>query len=135
MTMNTNDHMSDAKRANGPFDVTRKIPLQFVAAEQLQEAARKLRAIEGVIDAQVDEEGTIRVSYTASRTGLRDIEVFLDKSGIARTGGLWSKLKLAWYRFLDENAKANAGSGGGACCNRPPPVPHGRDTGKARPHE
>jgi hypothetical protein len=135
MTMNTNDHISDAKRANGPFDVNRKIPLEAVAAEQLQEVMRQLRAMEPVFDAEVASQGQLRIAYDASRIGLRDIEMLLDKSGIARSGGLWSKLKLAWYRFLDENAKANAGSGGGACCNRPPPVPHGRDTGKARPHE
>jgi hypothetical protein len=135
MTMNTNDHISDAKQANGLFDVNRKIPLEAVAAEQLQEVMRQLRAMEPVFDAEVASQGQLRIAHDASRIGLRDIEMLLDKSGIARSGGLWSKLKLAWYRFLDENAKANAGSGGGACCNRPPPVPHGRDTGKARPHE
>lgn len=112
--------MTDRKQANGSFDVSRTIPLAPVGAERLQEAMIQLRAIEPVIDAQVDQRGQLHVSYDASSVGMQDIEMILDQAGIARAGTLWWKLKSGWYRFVDENAKSNARSGDGACCNRPP---------------
>lgn len=119
--------MNDTRPAHGAFDVERRIPLAAVAMGQLQEAVRQLRAMEPVNDAQVDKRGRLRIAYDASRIGLREIEEMLDESGIARATGFWPKLRLAWYRYLDENARANARSGSGACCNRPPPAPHHQD--------
>jgi hypothetical protein len=119
--------MNDTRPAHGAFDVERRIPLGAVAVASLQEAVQQLRAMESVSDAQVDKQGRLRVAYDASRIGMREIEEMLDHLGIALAGGFWSRQKLAWYRFLDENAKANAHAGSGACCNRPPPVPHHRD--------
>ncbi|MBZ0105461.1 MAG: hypothetical protein K8H84_07490 [Sulfuricella denitrificans] len=112
--------MTDKRQTRGAFDVNRKIALAPVATERLQEAARQLRAIEPVIDAQINRRGQLHISYDASSVGMRDIEAILDKSGIVRAESFWWKLKLAWYRFVDENAKSNARSVGGACCNRPP---------------
>ncbi len=115
----------------GPFDVSRKIPLAPVVAEKLQEAVRQLAALNPLIDVRVDRRGQLRVSYDSSHVGMHDIEALLDKAGIARPPGAWWRLKSAWYRFLDQNAHANAHSQGGACCNRPPSAP-GRsgDAGK-----
>lgn len=122
-----------AKTGKGPFDVTRKILLAPAAAEKLKDAAQQLMAVEPIIDARVDQRGRLRISYDASCVGIRDIEALLDKAGIARASGAWWWLKSVWYRFLDENAKSNARSEGGACCNRPPSVPGGSsDAGKVR---
>lgn len=121
------------KPSKGPFDVTRKISLAPAPTEKLQDAVRRLTSIEPIIDTHVDRHGQLRISYDASRVGIRDIEAMLDKAGIACTSGFWWRLKSAWYRFLDENAKSNARSGGGACCNRPPSVSGGSsDTRKVR---
>jgi hypothetical protein len=125
--------LKKAKADKGPFDVTRKIQLAPAATEKLQDAVQQLTAIETIIDAHVDRHGQLRISYDASSAGIRDIEVLLDKAGVARASGFWWRLKSAWYRFLDENAKSNARSGSGACCNRPPSAPHGSgDTRKVR---
>lgn len=119
------------KHSKGPFDVTRKISLVPTAAEKLQDAVQQLTAIELIIDAHVDRHGQLRISYDASSVGIRDIEALLDKLDIARKSDIWWRLKSAWYRFLDENAKSNARSGGGACCNRPPSAHGGgNDAGK-----
>jgi hypothetical protein len=125
--------MTDKKQTNRAFDVSRKIPLAPVAAERVQDVVCQLRAIEPVIDAQVDQRGQLHISYDASCIGVDDIEALLDKSGIARAEGFWWKLKLGWYRFVDENTKSNAHSGGGACCNHPPSEYRGSsDAGKIR---
>jgi hypothetical protein len=71
--------------------------------------------------------GQLLVSYDSSLVGIRDIEALLDRAGIARASGFGWRLKSAWYRFLDENTRANAHSRGGACCNRPPSAYGARD--------
>lgn len=112
--------MTDGKQANDSFDVSRTIPLAPVDTGRLQEAMTRLRAIEPVIDVQVDQRGRLHVLYDASSISMQDIEAILEKSGIVRAENFWWKLKSGWYRFVDENAKSNASSGEGACCNRPP---------------
>jgi len=111
----------------GPFDVTRRIPLAPAAAETLQNAVRQLNAVDSILDARIDRHGKLRISYDSTSVGIRDIEAWLDSAGVARASGTGWRLKSAWYRFLDENARANARSRGGACCNRPPSAHGPRD--------
>ena len=119
------------KADKGPFDVSRKIPLAPVATEKLQDAVRQLTALDPILDAHIDRRGHLRISYAVSHIDIRDIETLLDKAGIARASASWWRLKSAWYRFLDGNARANAHSQGGACCNRPPAASgSSRDAGK-----
>lgn len=114
-----------------PFDVSRKIPLVPFAAEKLQDAVRQLTALDPILDAHIDRRGHLRISYAVSHIDIRDIETLLDKAGIARASASWWRLKSAWYHFLDGNARANAHSQGGACCNRSPAASgSSRDAGK-----
>ncbi|OYW37108.1 MAG: hypothetical protein B7Z35_10815 [Hydrogenophilales bacterium 12-61-10] len=109
-----------AKNSKGPFDVDRSIPLLPVAADILEEATRKVSALEPVVDAYADRRGHLQIRYDASSIGIRDIERLLDESGVGRLSNAWWRLKLAWYRFVDDNARSSVHSTGGACCNRPP---------------
>lgn len=118
--------MNEQKPAHGAFDVVRKIPLAAAAVEPQQEVLHRLRAMEPIRDATVDKRGRLCIVYDTSRIGMHEIEALLDDAGIARAGGFWARQKLAWYRFLDNNARENSRRGDGACCNRPPAVPHGR---------
>lgn len=111
---------SQEKESKGPFDVDRTIPVLPVAADTLEEAIRKVTALEPVIDAHADPRGQLRIRYDASSIGIRDIERLLDESGVRRPSNAWWRFKSAWYRFLDDNARTNAHSSGGACCNRAP---------------
>ena len=120
-----NNGMNEKKQNKGPFDVRRNILLAPAPAEKLQEMLHRLRAIEPVIDSSLDQHGHLSISYDASRIGMHDIETMLDETGIARSSSLWWKVKSDWYRYLDENAKSNARSEGGACCNHPPAVQGG----------
>lgn len=106
----------------GSFDVTRKIPLANSAREKWADAARQLLVIEPIHEAKIDQHGQLRIRYDASCIGIRDIEKLLDELEIARTSGVWWRMKLGWYGYVDENARINAYSSGGACCNRPPSV-------------
>ncbi len=104
----------------GPFDVVRILPLRPVATDMLDSAIRKLSAFEPVLDVHINRRGRLRICYDASIVGLRDIERLLDESGVGCASSAWWRFKSALYRFLDRNARSNALSGGGACCNRPP---------------
>lgn len=108
------------KMSKGAFEVNRTIPLLPVATGKLEATVRKIRAIEPVINAQVDRRGRLRVRYDASIIGIRDIERLLDENEIGRSSSSWCRFKSAYYRFLDGNARSNALSKGGACCNRTP---------------
>lgn len=115
------------KADKGPFAATRKIPLAPAAAETLQAAVRQLAAADSILDARIDRHGQLRIAYDTSSIGIRDIEAWLERAGIARAAGAGWRMKSAWYRFLDDNARANARSRGGACCNRPPSAHGTRD--------
>ena len=107
-------------KGNGPFDVARKITLASTPIEKLQEVIRQLKAIDSIIDAKACQQNKLHIAYDNSRIGIHDIETVLDTAGVVRASGYWCHLKSMWYGYLDENAKSNAHSGGGACCNRPP---------------
>lgn len=115
----------------GPFDVTRRIPLAPGKDAALDEVVRGLAALEPVREARLEGSSRLRVRYDASCLSIGDVLAFLDEAGVPRREGFGWRMKSAWYGFLDGNARSNALSTGGACCNRPPSV-HGGDTGKAR---
>ena len=108
------------KASKGPFVVTRNIPLLPAAAARREEVIRQLQAMSPVLDVRINRRGRLLIRYDASCVGIPDIERILDKAGIGRPDSYWWRLKSAWYRFLDDNARSNAKSRGGACCSRPP---------------
>lgn len=128
--------MSNIKRTKGPFDASRRIAVASGSPEQLHQAIQRLRAMAPVIDVELDRQNRLHVVYDASRLGMREIESLLGNSGITPGNGFWMSLKQGWYRFLDDNARENARTGSGACCNRPPPVPSAHHhSGKNHPDD
>lgn len=111
---------ANMKVSKGPFDVDRTIPLLPAAPERIEKAIHKISVLEPVTDVHIDRRGQLRIRYDASVVGIRDIERLLDESGVGRPSNVGWRFKLAWYRFLDGNARSNALSKGGACCSRPP---------------
>lgn len=118
--MNDADRCSE--RASTAFEVRRTIPLASATAGDMRNVLRQLGGLEGIKLTSFDE-GTrqLKISYDAARIGLADIRDLLREAGVREPSSLMWRLKAAWYGFVDTNAKANARSTGGACCNRPPP--------------
>lgn len=100
--------------------VTRRIPLVPVEPERLDSILDELLAMDAVSAASLDSRGRLRIRYDAAAVGLREIEQRLDQAGLTQPKGLAWRCKAAWYRYLDDNIRANAASRGSACCNRPP---------------
>lgn len=124
----------DKQPINGAFALNRIIPVAPVSEDKLLEAAQVLRQQKAVIDAHIDKRGRLRAAYDASRIGMHNIELLLDDLEIPRDATFWSRVKLAWFRMTDDNARDNARAGNGACCNRPPTVPRDLASEKKRHH-
>lgn len=105
---------------NEAFTVTRTIPIVAAASGHVERVIESLENLEPVAYARVTGSDRLQVRYDASCFGFRELEHLLDDAGIVRPFGLWWRLRAAWYAFVDQNARSNARSGGGACCNRPP---------------
>ena len=60
------------------------------------------------------------IKYDASLLQLDDIIAPLVLQGIWTRGSWWSRMRLDWYRFEDNNALKNATSNNSHCCNKPP---------------
>lgn len=110
----------NSTKGNGSFNVARKLSLGPTAENKLQLVVRQFETMEEIIDARAGPKNQLYISYDNSRIGIRDIETVLDEAGVVRATGYWCQFKSMWYGYLDDNAKASAHSGGGACCNRPP---------------
>ena len=95
-------------------------PLDAAAARRLRQA---LEALPGLVQAQVDaRRRRVMVRYDLARTGLAEVEACLRQAGHPPLPGRWWRLRRQWYRYLDENLRANAGAPGGACCSNPSDV-------------
>ena len=114
--------MSETRARNeaGSFVVTRRVSLANPAEDVMQHVGEALESIDGVSSCRVDaRRGRMEVTYDASRIGFAAIEQAVEGAGAPLARGGWARLKSAWFRYLDTNAKANAGGGAGACCSNP----------------
>lgn len=112
--------LDSPKMLNEAFAVTRTIPIGATPSGQLERVIDRLEHVQPVAYAKATSKKQLRVRYDASCVGFREIERLLDEAGIARPTGVWWRLRSAWYAFVDQNARSNARSGSGGCCNRPP---------------
>ncbi len=104
-------------------EVKRSMALLHASPDQVESASATLRSLEPISEVCFEGNTRLRIRYDATCVGFGDIERLLGEAGIQRAEGAWWRFKSAWYRFLDNNARSNAISGGGACCNRPPKRP------------
>lgn len=118
---------------NGAFVVTRSVPVRPPAPGRLDALMQVLTVLPGVLGVRPVDSGTgvrrLRVTYDAARIGYADLEGALSESGCLPVYGWWDRLRAAWYRYLDENARGNAGAPGGSCCSNPADVYARKDKG------
>lgn len=84
-------------------------------------ALRELAQLDGVLQVTVEDGAELSIRYDAGRIGYGEIESALDKAGLRRRRTWGWRLRGIWYRYVDDNIRANARARGGACCSRPPP--------------
>lgn len=101
------------------FLVTRGIPLSFTSQDQRDRVLTTLAQTDGVLGTRVDRNGRLRIHYDAARIGFGNIEHALTAAGLSLPKGTLWRLKSAWYRYVDANARSNAQAKAGACCSKP----------------
>jgi len=107
------------------FVVTRWLraaaPLDEAQASRAIEAIVGLGGVAAVVAAG-RRRNRLRVTYDASRVGFDALRKALQGAGVNPAPGSWSRLRSAWFTYLDTNAQANAGASGGSCCSNPSDV-------------
>ena len=111
------------KIKQGDFHVSRSLQLPGIAAEMLADVLPYLQALPGMDGVAMDpSRHRLLLHYDASQLGFAQIEQALREAGWPLPDGRWARMRHAWYRYLDENAQANAAAKGGACCSNPSDV-------------
>jgi len=106
----------------GDFSVHRTLSLPGMADDDVPRIQACLKELPGMQQVVFDvARKKIVLTYDASRLGFQRVEQALSDAGWPPAGGRWSRLRYAWYRYLDENARANA-EAKGACCSKPSDV-------------
>ncbi len=119
--MNEQEHNT----VDSGFVVTRRlraaVPLEETQAKQAVEVIGALEGVSAVVATGRRRSG-LRVTYDASRIGFGALRKALQEAGLTPVSGPWSRLRAAWFNYLDTNARANAGTSGGSCCSSPSDV-------------
>lgn len=106
---------------NASYLVTRRISASGMHGADCARAIEGgLAACDGVVAVLSDPEtGRTMVRYDNSRIGFERIVERLQELGYPLGNGRWTLLRATWFSYLDENARANAGAPGNACCSDP----------------
>jgi hypothetical protein len=113
-------HQKTATAINKGALVKRRVPLagQMV---NLDAIATALNNKQGVVQVCTNEGASkLCIKYDASLIQIDDIITSLSLKGVWISGSWWSRKRLDWYRFEDNNALKNATSNNSHCCNKPP---------------
>ncbi|HKK13211.1 MAG TPA: heavy-metal-associated domain-containing protein [Gammaproteobacteria bacterium] len=108
-------------RINTAFVAKRRVAVPGAdGAEALEAIRERLESCPGVMAVHRDgRRCRVRLTYDASQVGFDHLVSELAAAGYPVAGGVWSRLKRQWFSYLDDNARANAGGGKGACCSQP----------------
>ena len=88
--------------------------------EQLRLLVRELLQLNGVVEVVgIIRRHQLRISYEPNRINFDKIEQTLTALDFPPSLHWWMRLKANWYRFTDDNARANAEAKGGSCCSQP----------------
>lgn len=110
----------DFTTQTGPSIMHRRLRLADVPPANLAELAQRLVAEQGVLGAAPTHDGKgIQVTYDAAFTDYGVLEQCAAAAGSPPPANAFSRLRSAWFCYLDQNARDNAGHGGGACCSQP----------------
>jgi len=103
----------------GDFSVHRSLVLPDMGDDDVEKIQACLKALPGMQQVVFDPgRRKLALTYDASRLGFWSIEQALTEAGWPPSRDRWARMRYAWYRYLDENARANA-EARGACCSNP----------------
>ena len=82
-----------------------------------------LASLPGVATASMSSrQNKIHLCYDATLVNIDTVLTLLHDAGCTLRYNWFDRLRLAWYRYVDENARKNAKLSGSACCSTPTSV-------------
>lgn len=98
--------------------VQRRLKYEIGTLGSIESACDDLRQLAGFHTISADQaERTLTVDYDAVLCGIDLIISILTKNGVDLCLGRWDRIKLGYYRFVDQNLKENY-KHTPHCCNR-----------------
>lgn len=101
------------------FVLRRRLPID-VGEGDLNAALGALGRLPGMVSVRVRNYDRLVLKYDASQIQIDQIVALLTCDNILIRQGYWQRLRLGWYRFVDQNSLANAQLTRSHCCNKPP---------------
>ncbi|WP_461437705.1 hypothetical protein [Marinobacter nauticus] len=103
------------------FLLRRKVAIEGLEETRWEELIHDLNHHPCVDFAERKKNGLLQVAYDGSHWTVDELmEVIQDYGGRLKSGW-WARRKLAWYRFTDDNVRANA-KHEPFCCSKIPPM-------------
>ena len=88
--------------------VIRHLRLDNLDHEKAEAIGQEIDQIMGVDMVSLnDDRATLNVAYDAGKVNIEDVEAIVRKHGADIAQGWWTRFKESWYRFSDDNVRAN----------------------------
>ncbi|WP_114417957.1 hypothetical protein [Marinospirillum perlucidum] len=107
------------KSPDRAYLMRRKLPLEGLEESQWQQLLEGLNRLEAVDQASRSDKNLLHLTYDARYWSTQQtLELIKSYRGYLKNSW-WTRRKISWYRFTDENARANA-KHQPHCCSKPP---------------
>lgn len=106
---------------SGAFLQRRTLPLEGLPESAWDDLLEDLNHHPCVDHAERKSADRLQVAYDASHWSTDELLLFVAERGGRLKNSWWVRRKLAWYRFTDDNVRANA-QHQPFCCSKIPPM-------------
>lgn len=99
----------------------RKLVIEGFTETQWEDFIQELNHHPSVDFAEGKPEGQLIVTFDGTHWSTDELIDLIEARGSRLKAGWWQRQRLAWYRFTDENVRANA-KHVPSCCSKPPSI-------------
>jgi hypothetical protein len=104
-----------------PFLLRRKLIVEGLEESQWDDFLYDLNHHPCVDFAELKNTNQLWLAYDGSHWSVDELLALITSHGGRLKAGWWTRRKLAWYRFTDDNVRANA-KHEPHCCSKIPPM-------------
>ena len=104
-----------------PFLLRRKLTVEGLGESLWEDFIHELNHHPCVDFAERQRGNRLMVTYDGTHWSIDELVDLIASYGGRLASGWWTRRKLAWYRFTDENVRANA-KHKPFCCSKIPPM-------------
>lgn len=104
-----------------PFLLRRKLAVKGLSDTQWEDFINELNHHPCVDFAERKAGNVLRITYDGTHWTVDETLELIESHGGKLKAGWWARRRLAWYRFTDDNVRANA-KHEPFCCSKIPPM-------------